>query len=332
MLVLRGHNKSVRSLAFSPVGRLLASSGADKAVHLWDLTTGQLQTILKGPRTYAHTVAFSPDGHALACAGGDLLLWHLATGRSVRSRPEDVQTVGDVDWAADGQTLATASRLLGGANTVMAGSVQLWDAGGSLAELARPAAPPGRGARLPLVPQAERTAAVEKHLGASGARRSFHVWSVAFSPHGSGLALGTDNGGIFLWDATTGDLLGRLPMSAAVHDMDFTADGRLLAATEGFRVRVWESATQQPVCALHGHEKRVTCLAFARGGSARAPFLLTGSEDETVRVWDAGTGNERSAFRWPVGKVRAVAVAHDGMTAAAAGDSTDVVIWDLEEV
>jgi WD40 repeat protein len=331
MRVLRGHKKSVRCLAFAPVGRLLASGGVDKAVHLWDLSTGQVQTVLKGPRTYAHTVAFSPDGQALACAGGDLLLWHLATGRSARSRKEDVQTVGDVAWAAGGKTLATASRLLGGANTVMAGSVQFWDAAGPLAELAGQAARPGRGARLALVPQPERTAAVEKYLGASGDRGSFHVWSVAFSPDGAGLALGTDNGGIFLWDAASGDLLARLPMSAAVHEMDFTSDGRLLAATEGFRVRVWEPATRQAVCSLRGHERRVTCLAFAPGGAGRAPFLLTGSEDETVRVWDAGTGKERAAFRWPVGKVRAVAVAPDGMTAAAAGDNGDVVVWDVHE-
>jgi WD40 repeat protein len=120
-------------------------------------------------------------------------------------------------------------------------------------------------------------------------------------------------------------------MSAAVHEMDFTADGRLLAATEASRVRVWEPGTRWPVCTLRGHGKRVTCLAFGRGGAGRVPFLLTGSEDETVRVWDAGTGRERSAFRWPVGKVRAVAVAPDGMTAAAAGDNGDLVIWDLDE-
>jgi WD40 repeat protein len=330
MLVLRGHKMSVRCLAFSPVGRLLASGGVDKAVHLWDLGTGQLQTVLKGPRTYVHTVAFSPDGNALACAGGDLLLWNLATGREARSHKEEVQTVGDVAWSSDGRTLATASRRLGGANTVMAGSVQLWNAAGPLAELARPAARPGRGTRLALASQPERTAAVAKYLGVSTDRSSFHVWSVAFCPDGSGLALGTDNGGIFLWDAATGGLMGRLPMSAAAQEMDFTADGRMLAATEGFRVRVWQW-TGQPVCTLRGHEKRVTCLAFAPDRAGRAPFLLTGSEDETVRVWDTGTGTERHAFRWPVGKVRAVACAPDGMTAAAAGDNGDIVIWDLDE-
>lgn len=330
MLVLPGNKISVLCLAFAPTGRLLASSGADKAVHLWDLNTGQVRTVLKGPRTYAHAVAFSPDGQALACAGGDLLLWHLATGRSARSRKEDVQTVGDVAWAADGQALATASRLLGGAYTVMAGSVQLWDAAVPLAGLAGPK-PAGRGARLDLEPRRDRSQAVEKYLSEAPVRGGYHVWSVAFSPDRDRLALGTDSGGVVLWDLASGELARRLPVPTAVKQMDFTADGGLLAAAEGSRARVWEAATGEVVCSLRGHTKRVTSLAFAPNGTGRGPFLLTGSEDETVRVWDVGTGKERAAFRWPVGKVRAVAVAPDGMTAAAAGDNGDVVIWDVDE-
>ena len=50
-----------------------------------------------------------------------------------------------------------------------------------------------------------------------------------------------------------------------------------------------------------------------------------------MRDWDVPTGKERMAFRWPVGKVRAVAVAPDGMTAAAAADNGDVVLWDVDE-
>src|SRR5262249_54024396 len=157
-------------------------------------------------------------------------------------------------------------------------------------------------------------------------------WSVAFAPDGRTLALGTDHGGVYLWDLASAQPPTRLPLPTAAQRLAFAPDGRLLAATEGSRVRVWDPASGKIVGTLRGHGKRVTALAFARGGGAgRAPLLLTGSEDETVRLWDVLGGRERTAFGWPVGKVRAVAFAPDGMTAAAAGDKGDVVIWDVDE-
>jgi WD40 repeat protein len=333
MRVLGGNAKSVLSLAFSPDGRILAAGCCDRNVRLWDLATGQVQATLKGPRTYVHRLVYSPDGQVLGCAAGDLLLWHLAAGKSARSNKEQVQIIGDVAFALDGQTLATASRELGGANTVLAGAAHLWDAGVHVAALTGPAAPTRRGAWMAMLPpERERTTAVEKYLTENGGREGYHVWSVAFAPDGRTLALGTDRGGVVLWDRTSGETPRRLPVQAAVKAMAFTADGGLLAALDGSRVRVWEPATGRTVSTLRGHQRRVTCLAFAPGGaSGRAPWLLTGSEDETVRCWGATAAQERAAFRWPLGKVRAVAFAPDGMTAAASGDNGDIVIWDVEE-
>jgi WD40 repeat protein len=49
-----------------------------------------------------------------------------------------------------------------------------------------------------------------------------------------------------------------------------------------------------------------------------------------VRVWDLATGRERSAFNWGVGRVFSLAIAPDGMTAAAGGSNNEIVVWDLD--
>jgi hypothetical protein len=47
-------------------------------------------------------------------------------------------------------------------------------------------------------------------------------------------------------------------------------------------------------------------------------------------LWDLAAGKERAAYNWDVGPVHAVAFAPDGMTAAAAGETGSILVWDVE--
>jgi WD40 repeat protein len=74
--VLKG-NGIGRGIAFAPVGNWLAFAGADRAIHVWDLS-GPLpapEAVLIGAGSVA---AFSPDGRTLITGGPGMSLWSWA--------------------------------------------------------------------------------------------------------------------------------------------------------------------------------------------------------------------------------------------------------------
>ncbi|MEK6234795.1 MAG: hypothetical protein N2C14_08790, partial [Planctomycetales bacterium] len=68
---LEGHAKSVRGAVYSPDGRVLATSGSDGEVNVWDRTDGALIRVLCGHGPGAAALAISPDGQWLATGGTD---------------------------------------------------------------------------------------------------------------------------------------------------------------------------------------------------------------------------------------------------------------------
>jgi WD40 repeat protein len=79
---LGGHYATVSSLAFSPSGEFLLSSGADDTVRLWNWATGE-----EVRKIYCHeggpvSVVWSPSGEEFAVAGcgGTVSLWNVNDG------------------------------------------------------------------------------------------------------------------------------------------------------------------------------------------------------------------------------------------------------------
>jgi WD40 repeat protein len=77
---LRPHSERADAAAFSPDGKLLASTaGVDGRIKLWDLATGETKADFQAHAGGVGQLAFSPDGRTLASTGGDqtIRLWDL---------------------------------------------------------------------------------------------------------------------------------------------------------------------------------------------------------------------------------------------------------------
>ncbi|CAL9516873.1 WD40 repeat domain-containing protein [Streptomyces sp. enrichment culture] len=120
------------------------------------------------------------------------------------------------------------------------------------------------------------------------------VTRAVFSPQGSVLAAGSDDGTVRLWvDPTqsSNEPPVILPMredgeyGGAVNDVAFSPDGRILAvASSTSMVRIWDISVPEHPRALAAPSRpyAVTRLAFASHGNV----LAVGSTDGTVKLWD----------------------------------------------
>ena len=110
--VLGRHATWVRSVAFSPDGKLLASgSSDDKTIRLWNVETGREIQVLRRHTGLVTSVAFSPDGKLLASGSTDetIRLWNIETGTEIRVLAGHTDTVRSVAFSPNGKLLASGS-------------------------------------------------------------------------------------------------------------------------------------------------------------------------------------------------------------------------------
>jgi WD40 repeat protein len=123
-----------------------------------------------------------------------------------------------------------------------------------------------------------------------GAQR---VFSVAFSPDGAFLASGGDSRIIQVWELSTGKLKAWLSWpantaSTMINSLAFSVDGSLIVAGGQYApdIGVWDAGSGKAITVLKGHTGPITSLAFSPEGVR----LISGSADQTIRVWTVPAG------------------------------------------
>ncbi len=234
--LLLGHENSFHSVAYSPDGKCIVSGGSDSTVRIWNAQTGMpIGKPLLGHENSVHSVAYSPDGKRIVSGSWDysgshnntVRIWDAkigaAIGKPLLGHEDNIYSVA---YSPDSKRIISGSRDK---------TVRIWDA-----QTGAPIGEPLRGHKHSVTSVAYSPDG--KRIISSGNDNAIRIWdaqtglpiseplqddndkmhwldeqegdgpssflfaginSVAYSPDGSHILSGSNDGMVRLWDISS---------------------------------------------------------------------------------------------------------------------------------
>ena len=325
---ITGHTQWMKAATFLQDSSTLASVAFNGEITFWDVKTSHKSTVhTAGHRDGFPTLAFSPDGTKLASVGADgraifesisghpFSTWradHLVRLTDVRTGHElsTLEFSGGIEhltFSPDGKTVAFGSL----------GEIHLWhtETGDKLI--------------IPLVDWA------------ADIRNMPPITALAFSPDGTTLVSGTNQGKIQTWNVATGKALAVFAKPTAqenlghISALSFSPDGALLAAGSHSQIDLWEVNTGNKLLSVNTKHKQGNMgfqsysepLVFSRDGT----ILVNGLEHGVIQLWDVTTGDRIAVLDGHTQKVETLVFSPDGTTLVSTATDGTILLWDWNE-
>ena len=288
--------------------------------------------VQSGHASEIYCVAYSPDARFALSGSADttIRLWDLEREREIRILNGHTDSVFEVAFSPNGKTAASVSA---------DGTLKLWNI--------------ENGREIHSFP-------VEKH--------GWGLQCLCFSPSGKNVVSRGESNQLKMWDTGSGREVRSIQMEGEVVSACFSADGeRILVGTskkirllnnDGVLLRTFsahgkaalspdgkyfaslaapavygtiemrEVETGQLIRKLKGHSGRVKSLDFSPDGT----YIASGSEDRSVRIWNAADGRTAGAFTGHQDIVNSVTFSSDCRFVLSGSHDATLKQWDLDDL
>ena len=287
------HGDVVSSVAMSIDGKTAISSGRDPGILVWDLAQGCCVRELAGHSDWVRSVDLTSDGRFAVSAAWDqtIRIWNVEKAEKIRVFQERLKSVCCAAFSPSARSVAV---------TTAAGQLYLFDS-----------------------TSGKVTAFWSAHQGSAN--------TLKFSRDGRHILTGGDDGKVFLWDLAergshfqtvaelSAPVMALWPTTTLSHVAVASQDGLVRLC------RVDEKPDHAPLT-WAGHLGAVNSLIMTPDDR----WIITGSKDKTIRIWDREQKNAAQTLKLHTGTVTALACDYSATRLLSAGEDATLRSWDID--
>ena len=307
-----GHVDSVLKIAVTPDGRFAISASGEEelSIKIWDLSDGTERQTITGHKDYISNLFVTPDSRHL--------VW--ASGYDNELRIYDLK-----NWVELPAQLGhgTVYAITPGGNRIITSAfndytIRLWDWTKGIEESTLFEGPTGKEySQLKLI------------KGYAGIVKTVDV----MSDNRHAIA-GFDDGTLRVWDLLT---FGAERQVVHAHDKPITKvklspDGRRVISSSKSIIKIWDLTKGlapfpmlDETITLSGHNEHIYDLAV----TPDSQFVISASDDMTLKVWDLTSGNEVCTLSGHVDGISGIAVHPDGQRVLSASYDKTLKEWAI---